>query len=130
MHVYDKLDEAEDILKQMERCGSFSLRHSCSDRGSEEQQGRGRVEDDQEVFDLLIKLKRIQLLLRLVFDFCTFFFLTLCVWGTGAYDVYSSFSCSTGRMKVWRQKLETNFSHQTWKRTRPKMIALMLPQPC
>eukprot|EP01084_Bolivina_argentea_P027355 50868_1 len=64
MHVYDKLDEAEDILKQMERCGSFSLRHSCSDRGSEEQQGRGRVEDDQEGFDLLIKLKRIQLLLR------------------------------------------------------------------
>ncbi len=79
MHVYDKLDEAEDILKQMERCGSFSLGHSRSDRGSEEQ-GRGRVEDDQEGFDLLIKLKRIQLLLRLVFGFCTFFlFHSVCV---------------------------------------------------
>ncbi len=66
MHVYEELDKAEGILTQVEQCGSFSLGNSRSDRGNHEQQGRGPVEDDQEEFDQLIKLKRVQLLLRSV----------------------------------------------------------------
>ncbi len=89
MHVYEKLDEAEDILKQVERCGSFSLGNSRSDHGSEEQQGRGPAEDDQEGFDLLIKLKRVQLLLRLVFVCFLFFFsLFVCIYVSFNYQLY------------------------------------------
>ncbi len=87
MHVYDKLDEADDILKQMEECGSFSLGHSPSDSSSEEQQGRERVEDEDKGFELLVKLKRIQLLLRLVFGFCSYSFFTLCGGVQGLADL-------------------------------------------
>ncbi len=122
MNIYKKLDEAEDVLKQIERrCGSFSFRNSRSDNGSEEQQG-----------NLLAKFKRAQLLLRLASVCMVFVFLSVVCTCTCMYFfpiVNNSLSCPKGRMKTWRQKLE-NLSHQKWKRTRVKMNALMLSLPC